>query len=394
MIAPCKQLDTRLDVVGLFAGIGGIELGLHRAGHRSVLLCELDSAAGRVLRARFPEVPLVRDVREIEALPPTDVVAAGFPCQDLSQAGKTAGIDGEQSSLVSEVFRLFASARPEPTWLVLENVPFMLQLQKGRAMHYLATQLNALGLRWAYRVVDTRSFGLPQRRQRVVLVASRKEDPRRVLFADEAGEPEARVRGTGSACGFYWTEGSTGLGWAVDAVPTLKGGSGVGIPSPPGVWMPNGAIATPDVRDAERLQGFPANWTRSAFAHGERRGTRWHLVGNAVSVPLFRWVGRRLSRPGRYQPRGDQAIRTDVSWPRAAWCEGGPVFGVSISCWPIRSKFRPLASFLRFPTRPLSARATQGFLRRAQASTLRFEAGFLDAVGAHLDAVCRTERVR
>jgi DNA (cytosine-5)-methyltransferase 1 len=160
-----------LRVAGLFAGIGGIELGLHAAGHETVLLCDFESASQAVLAERFRGVPLVGDVRELIALPRVDVVAAGFPCQDLSQAGRTAGINGERSGLVSEVFRLMRQS--DAQWLLLENVPFMLQLERGEAMHFLTSSLEELGFRWAYRVVDARAFGLPQRRQRVVLLASR-----------------------------------------------------------------------------------------------------------------------------------------------------------------------------------------------------------------------------
>src|SRR5215468_453878 len=120
--------DRRLRVAGLFAGVGGIELGLHRAGHTSELLCEIDEGARAVLAARFPGVDLHGDVRELRDLPPIDLVAAGFPCQDLSQAGRTAGISGANSGLVGEVFRLLDGMKGGPRWLLLENVPNMLKL--------------------------------------------------------------------------------------------------------------------------------------------------------------------------------------------------------------------------------------------------------------------------
>ena len=224
-----------LRVAALFAGIGGIELGLHDAGHRTELLCELDDAAQRVLSARFADIKRVGDIACVEELPTVELVTAGFPCQDLSQAGRTAGITGSRSGLVGHVFRLLDGADPAPTWLLLENVSFMLQLDRGRALSWLTDQLEARGYTWAYRVVDTRAFGLPQRRQRVLLLASKTEDPRPVLLNQDHGEVELGDR-TGLACGFYWTEGVRGLGWAIDAVPTLKGGSTIGIPSPPAMW--------------------------------------------------------------------------------------------------------------------------------------------------------------
>ena len=299
MATAAGRSGDRLTVAGLFAGIGGIELGLHAAGHRTELLCEIDEGASRVLRARFPELPLVGDVRSIKSLPKVDLVAAGFPCQDLSQAGRTAGIRGRHSGLVGEVFRLVRNRRG-PRWLLLENVPFMLQLDRGKAMRFLVDSLEELGFSWAYRIVDARCFGLPQRRQRVLMLASRSEDPREILLTSDAGEAYPPFDGKRS-CGFYWTEGLRGLGWAVDAVPTLKGGSTVGIPSPPAIWNPlDGSISTPEIRDAERLQGFEADWTQPAIGEqGVRKGHRWKLVGNAVSVPVARWVGERLTKPER-----------------------------------------------------------------------------------------------
>ena len=370
-----------LRVVGLFAGIGGIELGFHAAGHHTELLCEIEPAAQAVLRAHFPRISLVGDVREIDRLPVADLVCAGFPCQDLSQAGRTAGINGRNSGLVSEVFRLIDD-RP-PAWLCLENVPFMLQLERGKAMRYLVNELDARGYRWAYRIVDTRAFGLPQRRKRVILLASQQHDPRPVLFSDDAGEsPEPDAAAV--ACGFYWTEGIRGLGWAVDAVPTLKGGSTIGIPSPPAIRLPNGeGIVLPDIRDAERLQGFDADWTLPAVDHGFRKGVRWKLVGNAVSVPVSRWLGDRLRIARRYSD--DTACNIRGVWPTAAWGDNGTAYVANASQWPTAAPRQHLLEFLEHPTTPLSVRATAGFLRRAARSSLRFPEGFLADVEAHLE---------
>src|SRR5262245_38452626 len=275
-------------VGALFAGIGGLELGLHEAGHQTVLACEIWEPAITVLRERFVNVPIHPDVRTLRSLPSgLDLLTAGFPCQDLSQAGMTAGISGKRSGLVDHVFRLL-DRRRVPV-VVLENVSFMLQLNRGAAMNSLTTAFEERGYRWAYRTVNSLAF-LPQRRERVFFVASCGDvEPENVLFGDDVVPPSTETTLDTHAHGFYWTEGTRGLGWAPDAVPTLKNGSTIGIPSPPAILMPGGQVIKPDIRDAERLQGFPEGWTTSA---PER--LRWSLVGNAVTVPVAQWLGRRL----------------------------------------------------------------------------------------------------
>jgi DNA (cytosine-5)-methyltransferase 1 len=296
----------------------------------------------------------------------------------------TRGIRGSRSGLIGEVFRLLRR-QPVP-WLLLENVPFMLQLARGRALDVIVSELESLGYRWAYRVVNSRAFGLPQRRERVFLLASIQHDPRPILFADDAGPPDDELNGGGQAFGFYWTEGTRGLGWAVDAVPTLKGGSTVGIPSPPAILLPTGEIVTPDLRDAERMQGFSADWTRPA-EQVTRRSFRWKLVGNAVTVHVSAWIGRRLAKPGRYDGMWDPQIAKGSPWPRAAWNVGHGRHAAQVSAWPMRRALKPVREFLRFPTQPLSLKAAEGFRSRTRTSTLRFRAGFLEAVDAHIQAM-------
>jgi DNA (cytosine-5)-methyltransferase 1 len=375
-------------IAGLFAGIGGIELGLTRAGFHTKMICEIDPGAAAVLRSRF-SMPVKADIRDIRALPKVDLVAAGFPCQDLSQAGLTAGIVGEQSRLVSEVFKRLRTRRQSPTWVLLENVPFMLQLQRGKAMRYVVDELEEMGFSWAYRVVDARSFGLPQRRRRVLLLASRTEDPRDPLFGSDCGELRQHFTGN-ELCGFYWTEGLRGLGWAVDAVPTLKGGSGWGIPSPPAIWDPTtGSITTPHIGDAERLQGFAAGWTEPATEGTDVRSThRWKLVGNAVSVPVAQWVGERILRASGKGPAGKLLAR-GVAWPNAAWGHKGLVYAVDVSAFPVRRRPQSLKEFLRYPQKQLSHRAASGFLGRARTSSLRFQDGFLKDIEKHVRKMAR-----
>ncbi len=371
--------------IGLFAGIGGFEIALGHTGHRPVLLCEIEPAAQSVLSAWQPQIGIHPDIRDIEDLKPATVLCAGFPCQDLSISGLKAGISGTKSSLVQHVFRLLARRRIPN--LIIENVPFMLHLDDGTGIAAVTGALEHLGYRWAYRVVDSRYFGVPQRRQRVFIFASTELDPRAVLLADDAGErkpPRNRdVDVDGHALGFYWSEGLKGLGLALDAVPPLKGGSTIGIPTPPAVLLPDGTLGTPDIEDAERLQALPSGWT----APGDRiqRNARWRLVGNAVTTSVVRWIGGRMHAPGRYDMSADEPLLSSDRYPRAAYNMGNGRFASFVSQNPIDLPMPRIASYLHRPLKPLSARATAGFLDRARRSTLHFPAGFLDRVGAHLE---------
>lgn len=377
-----------MKIAGLFSGIGGLELPFHRRGLHASVVCDAWEPSQQVLRARFPDARLSRDVATLRWLPAdTQLVTAGFPCTDLSQAGRTAGINGRESGLVAHVFRLIRNRNIE--WLVLENVRNMLVLDKGGAMAFLTAELEALGFRWAYRLVDSRFSGVPQRRHRVLLVASRHHDPREVLFADEAGEPDI-ARFADDAYGFYWTEGLRGLGWARDAVPPLKGGSGLGIPSAPAVWIPGASpgrkIVMPGIEDAEALQGFDRGWTEAAHT-GKSNGPRWKLVGNAVTVGVADWLAARLITPG--------AVCIDSGpsdagkpWPDAAYGENGRRWTFHASHWPVIRDYQPLLSVVDAKrAQPLSRRATAGFAERAGRSTLRFDPRFIDDLHEHIDVM-------
>jgi DNA (cytosine-5)-methyltransferase 1 len=351
-----------------------------------MVLCENDPLARGVLHTHFPDAELVSDVRRFGELPECDVITAGFPCQDLSQVGRAKGIGGAESGLITAVFDLIRSSRHQPIWLVLENVPFMLQLDRGRAIREIVSNLEALGWSWAYRVIDTRAFGLPQRRRRVILIASKTRDPRPVLLEQDAGQPNAPTN-RNYARGFYWTEGNRGLGWAVDAVPPLKPGSRLGIPAPPAIWFPRRrAILVPTIEGAELLQGFPAGWTLPAAMDGPDARKRWRLVGNAVSVPVAQWIGHRLLEHGRYGGLDTPRLVDGSPWPDAAWgAPGGERRKANVSSWPIRLPYVHLAPFLRDRLAALSPRATRGFLYRVLASTLRVDQKFIFDLKHHLD---------
>jgi DNA (cytosine-5)-methyltransferase 1 len=367
-----------VSVVGLFAGIGGLELGFAEAGLQATILAEIDPAAAAVLKVRFPEAQISGDVSDLTSLPgDTSIVTAGFPCQNLSMAGDKTGIGGKKSEVVSVLFDLIERSRV-PT-IVIENVYFMLQLDRGRAMDSLATRLEALGYAWAYRVLDTMGFGLPQRRRRVYLIASRILDPRSVLFADETPGWEMKRPTLQHSLGFYWTEGRSGVGITVDGIPPLKGGSGVGIPSAPAVLFPDGEVLMPSLSGCERLQGFQPGWTSVSEAR-IGRAPEWRLLGNAVSVPVAAWVASRLVKPGAVLQLDARPLEPGARWPDAAFNVAGKRIAINASDKPISRQVQSIDEFRDVSWLQLSDRALDGFLGRAVEGGLRFPAGFIDAV--------------
>ena len=158
--------------VDLFSGLGGFSLAAERAGFVTVLHCEIDPHCQAVLKAHWPEVPIIDDVREVHGID-CDIITGGFPCQDISVAGRRAGLAGERSGLWWEFRRILADVRP--TWTVIENVPGLLSSNKGRDMGAILGALGELGYWWAYRVLDAQYCGVPQRRRRVFIVGCLRE---------------------------------------------------------------------------------------------------------------------------------------------------------------------------------------------------------------------------
>lgn len=374
--------NRKKKVVGLFAGIGGLELGFHGTGFQTTALCEIDKSAQHVLRARFPSAQILSDVRDIDGTISADVLCAGFPCQDLSSVGQKNGIRGHQSSLVDEVFRILEVSNVE--LVVIENVRFMLHLDKGEAMARVVGGFERLGYKWAYRVVNSLAFGVPQRRHRVFFVASKTRDPREILLSDDFAAPAVldESPALGDHIGFYWTEGAYAAGLSRNAIPPLKAGSTIGIPSPPAILFPTGFVGTPDLRDAERLQGFDADWTLPAEEYG-RASLRWRLLGNAVTVPVAKWLAERICVPRPYDSSNDLPL--EGKWPNAAWSMGDGRFRAVCSEWPVSHEFVSIGDFLRFEPKPLSKKATTGFVNRALKGNLKFPKGFIEALTGHME---------
>ncbi len=149
--------------------------------------------------------------------------------------------------------------------------------------------------------------------------------------------------------------------------------------------MPDGSVGMPSIEDAENLQGFPRGWTLPAEANA-RRSVRWRLVGNAVSVSVVEWLASRLSAPSYYDDSADGPLRTDCTWPDAAWGSAtSGRFKSAASHYPHGAQLPELAAFLANEMTPLSRRATQGFLGRARKGNLRYPHGFLARLEQHAE---------
>lgn len=171
-----------------FSGVGGLDLGFERAGIETVSVSEIDPYANSVLAERFPGAPNLGSITEINAddIPEADIWSGGFPCQDLSVAGKRAGFAGKRSSLAFTFLDLVEQRRPR--WLVLENVPGLFSSNQGRDFLRLLSEMDELGYSVAWRTLDARYFGVAQRRRRVFIVACLEPNrAEQVLFECEGG---------------------------------------------------------------------------------------------------------------------------------------------------------------------------------------------------------------
>ena len=325
-----------MKVGSLFTGVGGFDLGFERAGMTVAWQCEIDALCREVLARHWPGVPCYEDVKDVNAtVPAVDVLCGGFPCQDLSVAGKRAGLAGERSGLFYEFARVIEQVRPGV--VVIENVPGLLSASGGRDMATVVGTLGELGYGWAYRVLDAQYFGLAQRRQRVFIVGCAGGDTGRaasILFEPESvrrDSPPSRTAGQGVAGTLSASNGlgsGSGRGEAENLIPTTDlDNNGAYIVSSPltgegaaeGAWRGDGSdnlIIAPTLDtnperhigrgyttdhlvltvgsqmpvEYARLQGFPADWNDWL-----PDSPRYKQFGNAVAVPVAYWLASRIS---------------------------------------------------------------------------------------------------
>jgi len=156
----------------LFSGIGGFDLGFEQAGMKCAWQCEIDKQARSVLSTHWPNITIIEDVRNVRtgAVEYVDLICGGFPCQDVSVAGKREGLAGKRSGLWFEFLRVLDELRPQ--WVVIENVPGLLSSNKGRDFATILQGLVKLRYGVSWRVLDAQYFGVAQRRRRVFIVGS------------------------------------------------------------------------------------------------------------------------------------------------------------------------------------------------------------------------------
>jgi DNA (cytosine-5)-methyltransferase 1 len=161
------MVEGCMKFISLFAGIGGIDLGLERAGMTCVAQVEKDEFCRRVLQKNWPEVPRFEDVRHVgkHNLPYCELLAGGFPCQDLSFAGTGGGINAERSGLWGEFHRLICELRPR--FVLVENVTALLNRGMGRVLG----DLSSSGYDAQWQVLRASDFGAPHERARLFIIA-------------------------------------------------------------------------------------------------------------------------------------------------------------------------------------------------------------------------------
>jgi DNA (cytosine-5)-methyltransferase 1 len=212
-------METPLTVLDLFSGIGGFSYAAERVvgGFKAIAFCDSDEPCRRVLRKHWPDTPIFADVRSLQAedvapLCPNglSLITAGFPCQDISVAGKQAGYDGKRSVLFYEIIRLARSLRPD--FLLLENVRNLLSHKDGETFQETLFQVAKAGYDAEWAVIPASDLGACHRRERIWIVARRDKT---VAHANDKGlqgqRPECELSESSRERTPSWRSGSAML---------------------------------------------------------------------------------------------------------------------------------------------------------------------------------------
>lgn len=295
-------------VASFFSGIGGIDLGFERAGVDVAFQCEILPFGQSVLRQHWPNTPLMPDIEKVSGqdIPEVDIFAGGFPCQDLSLAnqGKRLGLEGARSGL----FYKFAGLVEEkhPRWVFIENVPGLLNSAQGGDFRVVLSTLDELGYGVAWRVLDAKFFGTPQRRRRTYIVGSLGTLGAAEVLFERGTDPIAHSKSNHTrnfvASGNdeslpgsnVFSIQHAGIGRRASAGPQGKGYRNDGETYTLDSRGSSDAVCKTDapfgIRDSSRLsKGLDSN--------------RWRALGNAVCVPVIEWIAKRIVQADRiYYP--------------------------------------------------------------------------------------------
>lgn len=302
---PDKYDHTFID---LFAGMGGIRLPFSELGYKCVFSSEWDAAAQQTYFANFGEMPFGDITKIAEArIPEHDILLAGFPCQAFSIMGKGLGFDDTRGTMFFEVERILRKHRPKV--VLLENVKRLVTHDHGRTFKVIQERLSSLGYYFKWKVLNALDFGLPQKRERVIIVGFQDKgccdafsfdfdkveyrlndilesddnvDPK--LFASDSILKKRMERVEGKSL-FYpsvWHENKSGNISVLPYACALRTGASYNY------LLVNG-VRRPSSRELLRFQGFPDNY-KIAVSHGEIR----RQTGNSVAVPMIRAIARRI----------------------------------------------------------------------------------------------------
>lgn len=301
MRQPIKFID-------LFAGIGGIRLPFDELGYECVFSSEWDKAACDSYEANFHERPH-GDITKISAeeIPPHDILLAGFPCQAFSIMGKMQGFADTRGTMFFEIERILA--RHAPSVVLLENVKQLTTHDKGRTFRTILSRLDNLGYNVKWKVLNALDFGLPQKRERVIIVGFRRADDYynfnfdfpvvkysldnvlesddavdKSLFASEKilNKRRERVKDKNVFYPSVWHENKSGNISVLDYACALRTGASYNY------LLINGR-RRPSSRELLRFQGFPDTF-RIVVPHQEIR----KQTGNSVAVPMIRAVAGKI----------------------------------------------------------------------------------------------------
>ena len=230
-----------MKAVSLFAGVGGFDLALERNGVEVVATCEIDKHAQKILTRHFPKAKLFSDVTQLTGqdlfnagFNSDGIIVGGFPCQDVSVAGKRKGLSDSEgnatrSGLFWEVVRLLEETKAKH--FILENVPGLLSSNEGRDFGIVLNALVELGYSVSWRILDAQYFGVPQRRRRIFIVGNLGNDwgtsaeilaiaeGRRGYLAESQSKGKATSRKVGASVEVF---GQSGYGDYAEGVKTLN----------------------------------------------------------------------------------------------------------------------------------------------------------------------------